>query len=122
VQEVHAEFSEIDIKSFLTGGLFGTVYDAIVKTDDIITGIAVDYKSTGDNDFSYFNVRVVITASMEVLDDDGKYHPLEFTKTIFLDESGNGRAYDTYTFEKGYRNVKNITWEVTSLEGYVVKK
>ena len=116
------EFTEINLDKFLSNGLINVIHNSFIQKDGLYAGIAFDYKCSGNKYFSYFNVKMVITMSVDVLQDDGSYKTELHYETISLDECGDGRMTNTYLFAHKLRNVKNLTCRVTSIEGFVVKK
>ena len=89
---------------------------------ELFYGIAFKYTCTGYTEFSYYNVQVTFEVNCEALNDAGEYVPIKFTKTSFLDEAGNQVMHDTHEFGNKFRNLKDITWKVSEVSGYIVKK
>ena len=95
---------------------------AAKTTNDLFIGIVFKYDCEGYEEFSYYNVEITIKVNAKALNDSGEYEDVEFTKVIFLDESGDGVKHDTYEFGTSFRNLKDITWKVFNVKGFVVKK
>ena len=92
------------------------------KKSGLYTGIAFKYISDGLSEFSYFNVEIIVEVTTEALTDAGTYKEIVFTQVMFLDEAGEAEVRDTYKFGTSFRNLKELSWRVVKITGYVVKK
>lgn len=96
--------------------------EALRMDDNLFYGIVFQYVCKGYEVFSYYNVELTITVKAKALNDSGVYEDLEFTEIVFLNETGNAKQFDIYEFENRFRNLKDISWDVTYVKGFVVKK
>ena len=95
-----------------------------VVTDDdgMYNGIKYKFSTDGYSAFSYFNVIIKITLSVDALNNVGDYQELSYTFTLKLDHTGSSFDKSELETKVLFRNFKNLTWQVSSVSGYIVKK
>ena len=85
-------------------------------------GLKIKFKSSGYSAFSYFYVGIKTTISALALNDMGTYEEISFTYFFDLDENGYAEGKENIEFGTLYRNIKDLRWEVSEIDGFIVKK